>query len=86
MGKVIEYDTCCRCQGSGQCHVDAPSFGLPPSMRPIGGFYSCPLCSGTGKMMSMASWLDQVEENLGEDSELLEAAHLAAESLKKKNG
>jgi hypothetical protein len=53
-------------------------------MRPIGGFYSCPLCSGTGKMISMEYFLKQVAENLEEDSELLEAAHLAALSLKKK--
>ena len=84
MGEVNEYDTCCRCQGSGQCHVDSPTFGLPDAMRPIGGCYSCPLCSGTGKMISMESFLEQVKENLGEDSELLEAAHLAALSLKKK--
>jgi hypothetical protein len=52
-------------------------------MRPIGGFYSCPLCSGTGKMISMRSFLEQVAEDLDDDSELLEAAHLAAKSLKK---
>jgi len=79
-----EYDTCCRCQGSGQCHVDSPTLGLPDAMRPIGGFYTCPLCSGTGKMISMKSFLENLEEHLGEDSELLEAAHLAAQSLKKK--
>jgi len=78
------YDPCCRCLGTGQCHVDAPTLGLPPAMQPIGGFYSCPLCHGTGKMLSMKSFLEQVAENLEEDSELLEAAHLAAKSLKNK--
>ncbi len=84
MGEVNEYDTCCRCQGSGQCHVDSPTMGFPVAMRPIGGFYSCPLCSGTGKMRSMEYFLENIEDYLGEDSELLEAAHLAAKSLKKK--
>lgn len=78
-----KYDTCCRCQGSGQCHVDAPSFGLPVAMRPIGGFYSCPLCHGTGKMISMESFFEEVQEHLS-DEELIEAAHLAAKSLKNK--
>jgi 20S proteasome alpha/beta subunit len=58
--------------------------GLPDGMRPIGGFYSCPLCHGTGKMMSMKSFLEQVIEDLEEDSDLLEAAHLAVKSLNKK--
>lgn len=83
MGEVNEYDTCCRCQGSGQCHVDAPTFDLPAPMRSISGFYTCPLCSGSGKMISMKSFLEQVEDYLEDDSELLEAAHLAALSLKK---
>ena len=84
MSSELEYDPCCRCQGSGQCHVDSPTLGLPSAMRPIGGFYSCPVCHGTGKMISMKSFLDNIDDYLSEDSELLEAAHLAAKSLNKK--
>ena len=83
MPNNTKYDPCCRCQGSGQCHVDSPTMGLPPGMQPIGGFYSCPLCHGTGKMISMESFLEEVQEHLT-DEELLEVAHLAAKSLKNK--
>lgn len=82
---MTEYELCCRCQGSGQCHVDSPTLGLPPVMQPIGGFYSCPVCDGTGKMLSIESFTEQMQEYLNDNKELLEAAFIAKETLKKKS-
>ena len=84
MGEIMtEYDLCYQCQGSGQCHVQSPTVGLPIAVQLIGGFYSCSLCNGTGRILNATLFIEQIQEYLNDNADLLEAAMLAKETLKK---
>lgn len=80
---MIEYDLCYQCQGSGQCHIESPTLGLSMAVQLIEGFYSCSLCNGTGRILNVELFIEQIQEYLNDNAELLEAAILAKETLKK---